>query len=163
MYCKLGRKPENIPTVPSYIYKDKGFISMPNFLGYSSNRGKNRNTLDYEEAQKICVKLKILSANDYRNKKKQGILPSNIPSAPSGVFKNKGWISWGDFLGTGKKSSGDYIAFEKARIIVHKLSLRSQKEWNIYSKESRPSNIPSNPQNTYKINWNGWDDFLGKE
>jgi len=163
MYCKLGRKPENIPTVPSYIYKDKGFISMPNFLGYSSNRGKNRNTLTYEEAQKICVKLKILSANDYRNKKKQGILPSNIPSVPNSLFKNKGWISWGDFLGTGKKSSGDYIAFEEARILVHKLNLRSQKEWNIYSKESRPSNIPSNPQNTYKVNWNGWDDFLGKE
>lgn len=162
-YCKSGKKPENIPSSPSYIYKDKGFISMSNFLGYSSNRGKNRNTLTYEEAQKICVKLKVLSANDYRNKKKQEILPSNIPSAPDRVFKNKGWISWGEFLGTGRKSSGGYLTFKESRIIVQKLNLRSQREWNIYSKVSRPSNIPSNPQNTYKINWNGWDDFLGKE
>jgi len=162
-YCKSGKKPENIPSSPSYIYKDKGFISMPNFLGYSSNRGKNRNTLTYEEAQKICVKLKVLSANDYRNKKKQEILPSNIPSAPGRVFKNKGWISWGDFLGTGRKSSGDYLTFKEARIIVQKLNLRSQREWNIYSKVSRPSNIPSNPQRIYIKEWKGWADFLGKE
>jgi len=162
-YCKSGRKPENIPNTPSVIYKKNGFISLPDFLGYSSNRGKKRNTLTYEDAKKICVKLKVVSASDYRNKKKRGILPSNLPSAPDRTYKDKGWISWGDFLGTGRKSSGDYLTFKEARIIVQKLNLRSQREWNIYSKVSRPSNIPSNPQNTYKINWKGWSDFLGKE
>ena len=162
-YCKSGRKPENIPNSPSVIYKKNGFISFPDFLGYSSNRGKNRNTLTYDDAKKICVKLNVVSASDYRNKKKLGILPSNLPSAPHKTYKDKGWISWGDFLGTGRKSSGDYLTFKEARIIVQKLNLRSQREWNIYSKMSRPSNIPSNPQNTYKINWKGWADFLGKK
>jgi len=33
----------------------------------------------------------------------------------------------------------------------------------MYSKTKRPLNIPGHPDNIYKKEWKGWDDFLGKK
>ena len=32
---------------------------------------------------------------------RSGKLPKDIPTFPNQTYENKGWISWGDFLGTG--------------------------------------------------------------
>jgi len=41
------------------------------------------------------------------------------------------------------------------------LSLKTQKDWNLFSKTIRPKNIPSNPQKIYKESgWASWCDWL---
>jgi hypothetical protein len=44
-------------------------------------------------------------------------LPPDVPSNPVGVYRTKGWVSWGDWLGTGVLSSRKrrFLPFAKAR------------------------------------------------
>ena len=52
--------------------------------------------------------------------------------------------------------------FANARSVVHRLQLKSKKEWYTYSSSSRrPNDIPSQPYRTYKNEWRGWGDWLG--
>ena len=32
-FCKSGKKPANIPNSPKYVYKNKGWIGISDFLG----------------------------------------------------------------------------------------------------------------------------------
>ena len=69
-----------------------------------------------------------------------------------GVYEDKGWISWGEFLGTGYVANQNrkYLTYEEAREIVMELNLKSQTEWFQYCKSgNKPDNIPFNPQNFY--------------
>jgi hypothetical protein len=52
--------------------------------------------------------------------------------------------------------------FEEARAFVRGLGLGNQKAWHKYSRSGqRPTDIPTNPQRTYKAKWRGWGDWLG--
>ena len=95
-YWEYIRKENHIiPSSPYGVYKDSGWISYPDFLGYKS---LFREVLSYIEAKKIVQKynlknlvngeilIKVISLND-------------IPKRPSNVYKNNGWITWSDFLG----------------------------------------------------------------
>ena len=44
----------------------------------------------------------IKSKNNWYSFLKSYKIPDFIPKTPREVFLNKGWVSWGDFLGTGK-------------------------------------------------------------
>ena len=56
---------------------------------------------------------------------------------------------------------GQMLPFEKAREWVHTLGLKSQKEWQEWSKSGeRPTNIPSDPGRTYRdAGWVSWPDW----
>lgn len=56
------------------------------------------NNLDFESARAIVRKMKLKSNLEWRNFSKTK-RPKNIPGSPDGIYKNKGWISWADFLG----------------------------------------------------------------
>ena len=86
-------KPYNLPSSPSGVYKDSGWISYPDFLGYKS---LFREVLSYIEAKKIVQKYNLKSSGEWRDFDKSN-LPGNIPKRPSNVYKNNGWISWSDF------------------------------------------------------------------
>ncbi len=65
---------------------------------------------------------------------KSGKLPKDIPVTPSRVYKDKGWINYGDWLGTGFIAARlrKYRPFKRARAFVRKLGLKSVKEWRAY-------------------------------
>jgi very-short-patch-repair endonuclease len=61
----------------------------------------------------------------------------------------------------------EWRAFNEARDFVRDLSLRTQKDWYAYAmgklsgKGIRPSDVPWNPQRTYKNKgWKNWNDWL---
>ena len=62
-----------------------------------------------------------------------------------------------------KKTRGAFRSFEDARTYARTLGLKSQKEWEAWSKSgARPHNMPSNPQRTYASSgWTSYGDFLG--
>jgi hypothetical protein len=57
----------------------------------------------------------------------------------------------------------EYKSFDEVRDFVHKLQLKSLKEWKKYCKSGhKPEDIPAAPQSTYKQDgWKGWGDWLG--
>jgi hypothetical protein len=166
-YIALDSYPKDIPRAPDNSYKNKGWVSWGDFLGTGRIASFNQVYIDFYEAQKFVVKLNLKSGSEWRAYCSSGKLPDNIPKTPGQVYVNKGWISMGDWLGTGIVAPQERIftTFDKARNFIKKLEIKSQKEWMEYSKSGkRPAYIPSNPQNTYKNKgWNGWNDFLGKE
>jgi hypothetical protein len=55
-----------------------------------------------------------------------------------------------------------FLSYENAKLYISNLSIKSQKDWNYFSKTTRPNNIPSNPQKIYKdCGWVSLKDWLG--
>lgn len=124
-----------------------------------------KNFLPFEEARVFVRGLYLKTQKKwyaYRISEKR---PNNIPSNPYDVYKNSGWCSWADWLGTGTIANQNkkYLSFDQARTFVRKLTLVSREEWVAYARsEKKPKNIPTNLRQTYRdCGWHGWGDFLG--
>lgn len=101
---------------------------------------------------------------------KKGKLPDDIPKNPRGVYRNSGWVSMGDWLGTGVVAPHlrTYRPFSNARSFVQRLRLLNGADWKAYCDGERPEkgklpeDIPANPNQTYRDKgWVGMRDWLG--
>ena len=96
---------------------------------------------------------------------KSGKKPTDIPSACWSVYKSKGWVNVGDWLGTGyvPPRLRKFLPFAQARTFAQSLNLKSETKWREYAKSGKkPNNIPSTPHTYYKDNgWKNWGDWLG--
>ena len=155
-------KPEDIPSNPNKIYKNDGWVSMGDFLGTGNTRKKD--FLSFKEARSFVRSLGLKSAKEWRAYAASGNRPEYIPSNPVVVYNNKGWISWGHFLGNKNIASMkiDYLPFKEARKFVKKMNLQTEKEWAIYCNSGeKPKNIPYAPRLFYKEEWVSMGDWLG--
>jgi hypothetical protein len=106
-----------------------------------------------------------LKSRDENAYTKSGKKPADIPANPYSTYAEAGWSGWGDWLGTGAVAAQlrQYRSFKKARAFVRGLGLKSQREWNAYTKSGKkPADIPANPYGTYaEAGWSGMGDWLG--
>ena len=164
-YCKLEKKPEDVPADPRNVYKHKGWTTMGDWLGTDKVADQNRIFSDFKDARKFVRSLNLNTLKDWQEYKRKGNRPKNIPGNPNRTYRNKGWKSWGDWLGTNRIATKDlkYRNFEQARKFVHQLKIKNQKEWIAYCKSGElPIDIPSKPQRTYKASgWINLGDWLG--
>lgn len=96
--------------------------------------------------------------------RKTGARSVGLPSHPEIQYAGRGWRGYGHFLGTGAVSSRcvTFLPFEAAAEYVQSLQLRTQKAWRVWSRTSRPANIPSSPDVTYaRQGWRGYRHWLG--
>ena len=123
--------------------------------------------LPFVQARVYVRSLKLKSISEWRKYCKFGRKPSNIPSNPDKKYKDQGWISFGDWLGTVRTATRNltFRSFEDARAFVCALKLRNQIEWNMYCKlGKKPSDIPQKPERTYRNQgWISYGDWLGFE
>jgi hypothetical protein len=121
------------------------------------------NPLPFEKAREYTRALGLKSVKEWYEYCKTHTLPEGIPMAPDAAYKGDGWISWGDFLGTGKRRVAQTVSFEKATEYARSLGCKSVKELHDYWKiHGRPQGIPRHPETAYRsAGWNGWSDFLG--
>jgi hypothetical protein len=160
-WSKSGQRPSNIPSSPHKMYRDDGWISMPDWIGKQGGQGA---MLPFAVARAIVQKLKLKDREEWREWSKSGQRPSNIPAGPHNTYRDDGWISMPDWLGyKGQARHEDMLPFMVARAIVRKLKLKSQEEWREWSKSGqRPSNIPTNPDKVYRGDgWISTADWLG--
>jgi hypothetical protein len=102
MSREAGQLPSNIPTNPDKTYRDDGWISLPDWLGYTG-APQLKDMLPFLEARVIARKLKLKSQKEWVVWSKSGKRPSNVPSHPDRTYRDDGWISTADWLGyTGK-------------------------------------------------------------
>ncbi len=157
--------PKDIPAKPSRKYKENGWNGWSDWLG--TGRVSSLTKLPFEQARDFARSLNLKSAKDWTKYTKSGAKPNDIPIAPDLAYKNKGWVNWGDWLGTGTIATANQQAlpFEQARDFARSLNLKSETEWRLYLKHSKPpKGIPTNPQRTYKEKgWKGMADWLGKK
>lgn len=123
--------------------------------------------LSYEKAREYVHTLNLKNKNDWFNYSKSRKRPKNLSCDPYRTYKNKGWVSWGDFLGTGRVANQGrtYLSFEDAREFAHFKKFKDKKDWFKYCKsEEKPDDIPYDPYRTYKNEgWVSWGDFLDTE
>jgi len=166
-YSKSGKRPDYIPSNPHIVYKNKGWISIGDFLGTGIISTHKRQYLQFREARKFVHSLKLKNRDEWEQYRKQGKKPENIPAMPNQVYKNKGWVSMGDWLGTGNIAPKDrkYISFDQARKIVQKKELKSSSDWRKYcNSKNKPNSIPTHPHIIYKNKgWKNWGDWFGTE
>lgn len=117
--------------------------------------------LSFNEARKFVWDLNLKNEKEWREFLKSDKRPWNLTTNPSSLYKEKGWISFGDWLGNTKGWDGEYLDFESARDFVRNKNLRSQKDWYEYVRTKKPDNIPSNPQSVYKDKWKSLPDWIG--
>jgi len=163
VYAKSLQKPNDIPYSPEHTYK-KQWKGYGDWLGTGRIATFNMQYRDFESARNFVKSLGLRSKTEWETYTKSPLKPSDIPSVPRNTYKNKGWIGYGDWLGTGNVRPQDiqFRDFESARNFVHSLGLKSQTGWRKYAKSHlKPSDIPSFPSRPYKKHWKGWGDWLG--
>ncbi|MGB6509734.1 MAG: DEAD/DEAH box helicase family protein, partial [Xanthobacteraceae bacterium] len=162
-YCKLGKKPTDIPSNPQLVYKEAGWLGVSDWLG--TKRFAGRSARPFNEARKFVSRLKLKSADDWRKYCASGNKPTDIPTHPHVIYAKSDWVSWGDWLGSGEIASyfRKYRSFKKARVFVRRLGLKSGHEWNTYcSSGKKPDDIPANPGQVYAgTGWFNMGDWLG--
>jgi Helicase conserved C-terminal domain len=164
-YRKSDRRPPDIPTNPNTKYAHSGWISMGDWRGTGNLAPQLRKFRPFAGARTFARTLGLNSTSKWRAYSKSGLLPPDIPTNPNRQYRNEGWISWADWLGTTTIATNQrrYRPYPQARAFVHPLGLKSANEWRAYSKSGNlPMDIPANPTRTYaKKGWTNWGDWLG--
>jgi hypothetical protein len=164
-YCNSGNKPDDIPSTPDQVYKNKGWNGWGVWLRNGEKISKKSRFCSLNEAREFVRKLNLKSMKEWQEYCKSGNKPDNIPANPESPYKGKGWKGYGDWLGTGTIANVNkqYLPFNEAREFVRKLNLKTGDEWNNYCNSgNKPDNIPINVAQTYrKKGWIGIGDFLG--
>ncbi len=123
------------------------------------------NYRNFVEARKYARSLNLKSYAEWTALSKAGKLPDDIPGYPYSTYKDQGWVSMGDWLGTGVVAPGlrKYRSFKEARKYARSLNLKSYAEWRALFKTGKlPDDIPGIPYQTYKDQgWISVGDWLG--
>ncbi|MGY5151893.1 MAG: integrase repeat-containing protein [Candidatus Nitrosopumilus sp. bin_6a] len=158
-FCKSDNKPKNIPSNPQQVYEK--WISWGDWLGTGKVSDNTREYRKLEDARKFVHSLGLNGQKEWREYAKSGKKPDDIPADPRQTFFKKGWINYGDWLGTGnlgtKKISENYLTFKEAREEVRKLAkkynIKKWDDWKDAVKKGRiPKNIPQSPEKVYAKN-----------
>lgn len=130
-------------------------------------KNSKNNWRTFDKARAFVRALGLNNLEEWKAWCKSKSRPDDIPTNPNKIYKTEGWVSMGDWLGTGRVASQKmvYLPFEEARAFVHGFGLRSKNDWADWAKSSsRPANIPADPSNTYKNKgWDGWGNWLGTD
>ena len=166
VWSKSGARPANMPSAPQVVYKHAGWQGYRHWLGTGNQVGvKHHQFLPFKKAVLYARALKLGSQKEWEMWSKSCARPANMPSTPHLVYKHVGWQGWGHWLGTGAVASKgqQFLPFKKALLYAQSLRLKTQIEWREWSKsDTRPSEIPSNPNATYKHEgWKGFGHWLG--
>lgn len=166
---KENTLPKYIPLNPREVYLKRGWVSWGDFLGTNNKYDNDVNYISYMDAKKYIKDnlSNIKTQKKWKISIKEGEIPKFIPNRPERYYnnKNRGWISWGDFLGTNRvaNQNKNFLKYNDCREYVVKLKIKSIYEWRKYCKSGlKPDNIPSCPDKNYKnCGWIDFGEFLG--
>ena len=156
-FAKSSQKPKDIPHDPIQVYK-KEWKSVGDWLGTGSISTSKMIFRNFEDARKFVHQLGIKKREDWEQYRKSVERPVDIPSNPNITYKNKGWINFGDWVGSGKISnqtaSKNYLPLNEARTVVRQLAkkynLKTFDDWEKAYREGKiPKNIPMQPNRVY--------------
>ena len=165
VFCKSGQRPQDIPVDPAGAYRSIGWEGMGDWLGTGVVATRDRAYRPFAEARAFVRGFGLESANDWRAYCKSDKRPLDIPTNPWITYRHQGWVSVGDWLGTGTIATyrREYRPFREARAHVRWLGLKSEAEWFAYCKSgNRPPDIPTNPWVVYRDKgWVNRGDWFG--
>lgn len=149
---------KNLPTiVPKnpVEYFGSEWISWGHFL--STNRVQDNliseNYLTYIDAKEWILKniSPIKSKSHWKLRVYDNSIPTFIPNRPERFYKNRGWISWGDFLSNGRIANQNkkLLQYNDAKELVNNLNITTLKQYKIIQSDY-VNILPVHPHLTYK-------------
>ena len=101
---KKGHFPTDIPAKPSRTYENRGWVGMGDWLGTGTVAPFLRQYRPFKKAQTFVHRLGLGSVAEWRKYSKgqmpeKGRRPDDIPANPNTFYKDRGWLSWGNWLG----------------------------------------------------------------
>ncbi len=168
-YYKLKNEnkiPKDMPRNPHQVYYNE-WIDWGNFLGTGRVHNMRKKFYSFKEARKIVRLQNINMVKDYFLFHKTFKERDLLPFLPNRTYKNKGWISWADFLGSkiisNKEKSKNYLTYEKAKKIIKKFKFNSLNDYREFYKNGKlPKGFPGFPsRRIYGKDWVSTGDFLG--
>jgi hypothetical protein len=163
-YKKINLLPDFIPINPREVYLSRGWISWGDFLGTGriQDNLKAIKYMSYDDA-KLWIKnnLKINTIVQWKKYVKEKLIPESIPNRPDRYYLKRGWLGWGDFLGTGRVANQNkkniFLSYEDACKFVREQNIKSIKQFRNFK---LLINIPTDPRHYYK-EWISWGEFFG--
>jgi len=156
-FCKSGKNSDYFPSHPDRTYKIQ-WQGWGDFLGTGTIAPQNREYWSFDKARDYVHKLGLKSQNEWNRYVKTGNLPKEIPINPRDAYKDKGWIDFGDWLGTftisNQQKSKEYLPWNEAKLLYQKIvkenGITTTKEWIEYVKMHKlPNGLPSYPSDIY--------------
>ena len=134
-WLALEYLPPDIPREPKRVYK-LDWVSVSDWLGTSYISTGKRVYRPFIEARKYVRSQKFAGQKQYFEFAREKKLPNDIPQSPQNIYKYDGWISWGDWLGTGRVATNQvkFLEFKEGRSYVRKLKLKGKSDWYKYAK-----------------------------
>lgn len=173
---QLPPLPNTIPKYPQQQYRGKGWLGYKDFLGCKENRGRKRKTTaSFQEARDFARSLKLTSVDQWReyvNGDHPNLppLPAHMVKRPAERYAKVGWKGFVDFLGCRRSNLKPMLPYDKARLFVKQLGLRTQVQWRAYTRGELsdlpplPDNIPKSPDKYYHDKgWQYWRHWLGTD
>ena len=171
-----GALPGDIPAAPFTVYIKDGWKGMGDWLGTGNIAATKYKWLSFKKARSFVQKLGLRGQREWVKYCKGempeiGIRPPNIPTDPRVVYGEKGFVGYGDWLGTGAVQTNKRVfrSFKEARKFARGLCLKNSSEWFAFcrgdlqrTKGKRPGDIPTSPKVVYvNKGWEGFGDWLG--
>ena len=160
-HSKIPKNPREV-----YILRNE-WISWGDFL--STNKIQDNKIteeyLTYDESKKWLkdnFDFENITSKIYKKLAKYGKIPLFIPNRPERFYKNRGWISWSDFLlneNIIQNQKKIFSTYDECKKYARDNNIKSLKSWYEIKK---PNNIPAVPFSCYK-EWISWSEFLGVE
>jgi hypothetical protein len=97
---KSKNRPSYNPSNPNRTFRKK-WKGWSDWLGKDRVQNQKKELLPFEKAREFAHALGLRSWTEWTEYRKSDKRPKNIPSAPDEVYKDEGWTSLGDWLGTG--------------------------------------------------------------
>ena len=123
------------------------------------------NWMEFEEAREYVRGLGLKNSKEWRLFTMSGKKPFNIPAEPKNSYRDLGWVSVGDWLGTGYVATAkrEYWNYLNARKYVRENQINSESHWRRFKKNNElPKEMPGTPDQQYKNEgWKDWGEFLG--
>jgi hypothetical protein len=138
-----------LPSAPERIY-------LKEWEGWAIFLGKRKKWPSFVQAKIKVKKAKITSSRTYIKLKLYKKL--NLPQNPKKIYK-RWWKGWENYFGLNKFMKIKIINYKEAKILIQKLGIKSKTEY--FKKKIFEFNLPNDPANFYKEEWEGWTIFTG--
>lgn len=153
-----GKRPTFIPGSPEVKYKNSGWKSWHDWIGF--------HFMPFEKARTYMRKLGLKNREEYWLWSKSNKRPKTIPASPEKEYKYTGWVDLGDWLGNGNQGPKPKkrMTYEQVKTYIRSLGIKTQHEYYEWRKSGqRPETVPSDPSQAYVTEFEGWGKFLGTE
>jgi hypothetical protein len=158
-WAHTAARPRGIPADPARAYREEGWSGWDDWLDRAPASWRR-----FAEARTVVQTMGLRNQHEWYAWVKTAEHPADIPHYPQDVYKDQGWVSWGDWLGTGfvAVTRRAWRPFAEARAFARTLGLVDARAWYAWAKTTeRPPDIPTAADCVYvHQGWQGWGDWL---